>query len=82
MKNYAQSETTAKLLDSEMWDAFLNSVNPYFISERKGRVTAVVTKARYQKQPKIKFNRDTNTLPDAVVTRSSRSYCVVDLMVT
>ena len=42
-----QSELTAELLDPKLLGALLNSVNSTL--NRKGRVTAVVAKARYQK---------------------------------
>jgi hypothetical protein len=48
-KNNTQSEITAKLLDSKMLDAFLNRLNPCFISQKEGRVTAVEEKARHHK---------------------------------
>ena len=41
-----QIEITAKLLDPKMSGAILSSVNPYLKSQ-KGRITAVVAKARY-----------------------------------
>ena len=42
-----QCEITAKLSDPKMLGAFLNNVNSFFKSEKEGRVTAVVAKARY-----------------------------------
>ena len=43
-----QSEITAKMSDPELLGAFLNGVTSSFKS-KKGRVTAVVAKARYHK---------------------------------
>ena len=48
-----QSELTAKLLDPKLLGALLNSASSSFNS-KKGRVTCVVAKARYQKQLKIR----------------------------
>jgi hypothetical protein len=54
IKNNKQSEITAKLLDLEMSDAFLNSVNSYLISQKERRITiaAVVANARNHKVTK------------------------------
>jgi hypothetical protein len=52
IKNNTQSEVPAKLSDSKILDAFLNSVNPYLISQKEGRVTAAVTKAMHHKATK------------------------------
>ena len=49
-KKNRQSEQTAKLLDSELSGALLNSVSSSFNSKQEGRVTAVVAKAMYQEQ--------------------------------
>ena len=46
--NKTQSEITAELLDPVMSGAFLNNVNPYLISQKEGKVTAIVSKSRYR----------------------------------
>ena len=49
IENDTQSETTAELSDPKLLGAFLNSVPQAFTSQKEGRVTAVVAKARYHK---------------------------------
>ena len=39
---------TAELLDHKILGAFLNSVNPYLVSQKEGRVTVVVAKTSNQ----------------------------------
>ncbi len=47
-----QSERLDKLLNTELSDAHLNSVNCSFKNAQEGRVTAVVAKVKYQKATK------------------------------
>ena len=49
IKNDTQSETTAKLSDPKLLGAFLNSLPQAITSQKEGRVTAVIAKARYHK---------------------------------
>lgn len=62
IKTKTQSEINAKLLDSKLLDAFLNSVNPFIISQKEGSVTAVVANVRRHKIYETHTNRDTITL--------------------
>ena len=48
IENKTQREITAALLDPKMLDAFLNTVNPYLISQKEVRITAAVAKSRYR----------------------------------
>ena len=54
-KNDSQSETTAELSDPKLLGAFLNSVPQAFTNQQKGRITAVVAKARYHKMTESQF---------------------------
>jgi hypothetical protein len=75
IKNKTQSKMTLGLLDSKISGAFLDIVNPSFNSEKGGRDTVVVAKARTQTATK---NETQQTLEHfamiSPVTQSSRSY--------
>ena len=40
---------TAKLLDSKIWNVYLNDVPQFFTSQTAGRIPAVVAKASYHR---------------------------------
>ncbi len=66
-----QSEITAELSDPEMSGAFLNSVNSPL--KKKGRVTAVVAKARYkatENQAQQRFEHSARSRPSNTVIKS------------
>ncbi len=71
--NNTQPEVTAKLLDPEMSGAHLNNVNSSFSHEQEGRVTAVITQARYQRatrnQTKQRVEHSARTCPSNAVIK-------------
>jgi hypothetical protein len=67
-----QSEITAELSDPEMSGAFLNSVNSP-LKKKKGRVTAVVAKARYkatENQAQQRVEHSARSRPSNTVIKS------------
>jgi hypothetical protein len=52
-----QSEITAEMSDPKLLGAFLNSVSSCLSNEQEGRVTAVVAKARYQRETENQTNQ-------------------------
>jgi hypothetical protein len=69
-----QSEITADMSDPQMSGAFLNSVNSSF-KRKKGRVTALVAKARYHKhkatmnQAQQRFRHSTESRPSSTIIK-------------
>ena len=71
----AREHRVRNLPNSDLLGAPLNSVSYSFNNEQEGRVTAVVAKVKYQRQPRIKPSRELNTLLGvATVMKSSKFY--------
>lgn len=73
LKDNSQSKSTAKLLDSDMLDAFLNNGISSFTSQKEGRVTALVAKARRcsaaENQYPQKYEKPVGSYPNNTVIK-------------
>ncbi len=80
--DHTQSEITAEMLDSKLSGVLFNGANLALTGKKEGQVTPVVANAHCVASEDL-AQKTSNTLQGmSPVTHSSRSYLIVDPMVT